>query len=127
MAEGYGCSFCEKQSFVIQQLLPQRRNDHILVGIQTEDFDRIRIAVQDQFDELIERIYDCIGIPVFILFKLCKSDQVRRLIQRNSPKVNIAVFTVCSIPVAAADSQQHDPAAEPRMFPDKIIFCGIYD
>ena len=115
----------QKQLPVIQQLLPDRRLYDILIFIQSQDLDRIGVAVQKQADQLIESIDYSVCLPVLILVKCRKSDQIRREIQRNSTEIDIASLAVRAIAIAAAHAEQHDTGTKTGIGPDEAILACI--
>ena len=86
---------------MIQEFLPDGSLDHILAVIQSQDLNRVGIAVQKQIDQFAEGIDDRICLCILILIKRCQADQVRREIQCDPAEIDIAALTVRSITITA--------------------------
>ena len=87
---------------MIQQFLAKRGLDQVLVIVQPQDLDGIRVAVQQKTNQLIKTIDHRIRLPVLKLLKRRKPQDIRRQVQRHAAKVDVAAFPVGAVPVAAA-------------------------
>ena len=70
VAEGRCDAFAQKQHRMVQQLLAEHGFHHVLVAVQTQNLDGIRVTVQQEPDQFPERIDDGICRPVLKLLEL---------------------------------------------------------
>ena len=124
MAKGVSSSLTEKQFFVIQQF-PAGLCQYYVV-FQSKELYYVGVAVQEQPDNFVKRINDCICLIVRKLLKTCEPQQIRGPVQGDAAYVNIAPLAVGPVPVASAYPQKYDPVSEMRIRSEKAIFFCLY-
>ena len=81
---------------------------NVVFGFQSKQFNRVRITRTKKFDYLIKRVNSGIGLNIYDLLEVGSHKNVSLAICSNPPDVNIGIFVVRAVCVAATQPHQNN-------------------
>ena len=99
--------------------------EHILFRLTAQQFNRVRIAVRQQMDQLIKAINGSICRIINYLFEIGSSKNIGSGIERTTTNINIRIRRVRTVCVTSTECCKNHRPPKMRVCLDKIVLRTI--